>query len=348
MKNKAYITQLLDYFQYSQSDTMDFHAEAILSDYQEGSSNQSLQIKLLSVFGGILASLAFLGFLGITGLYESGTGLLFFGIVFITGAVSIKRDQHNIIIDTVSVGIFIIGYLMLGVGLMQLRINHNLVWFFLMIIAIITLIFSDSYIQSFLSVLIINGSMFTLIVSNEYYYLIHAAISLLTLLMSYCIVQEARIITIHNRVVQKYNPIRIGLVLSFLAGLFFIGKKDIIPLAPHSIWLSSVIIIPMITVLDETEQGFWEGCLSVPELRGLVYRPKKIQIDYLDLNAEPQQIIAEDFLATVFQHELDHLFGVLFVDRVRYEPGKSPISFIEEYQRFLVPKKEDSVGEMAD
>ena len=110
----------------------------------------------------------------------------------------------------------------------------------------------------------------------------------------------------------------------------------------------TVIINPMITVLDETEQGFWEGCLSVPELRGLVYRPKKIQIDYLDLNAEPQQIIAEDFLATVFQHELDHLFGVLFVDRVRYEPGKSPISFIEEYQRFLVPKKEDSVGEMAD
>ena len=246
MKNKAYITQLLDYFQYSQSDTMDFHAEAILSDYQEGSSNQSLQIKLLSVFGGILASLAFLGFLGITGLYESGTGLLFFGIVFITGAVSIKRDQHNIIIDTVSVGIFIIGYLMLGVGLMQLRINHNLVWFFLMIIAIITLIFSDSYLQSFLSVLIINASMFTLIVSNEYYYLIHAAISLLTLLMSYCIVQEARLITIHNSVVQKYNPIRIGLVLSFLAGLFFIGKKDISPLAPHSIWLSSVIIIPMI------------------------------------------------------------------------------------------------------
>ena len=110
----------------------------------------------------------------------------------------------------------------------------------------------------------------------------------------------------------------------------------------------TVIINPKITVLDETRQGFWEGCLSVPEIRGLVYRPRKVQIDYLDLHAKPQQIIAEDFLATVFQHELDHLFGVLFVDRVEYAPGKSPIAFTEEYQRYLTPKEEDDIGELED
>ncbi len=110
----------------------------------------------------------------------------------------------------------------------------------------------------------------------------------------------------------------------------------------------TVIINPKITVLDETEKGNWEGCLSVPEIRGLVYRPQKIRVDYLDLKAEPQHIIAEGFAATVYQHELDHLFGVLFVDRVRYEPGKSPIAFTEEYHRFLVPQDEDDVGELAD
>lgn len=110
----------------------------------------------------------------------------------------------------------------------------------------------------------------------------------------------------------------------------------------------TVIFNPKITVLDETEQGFWEGCLSVPEIRGLVYRPRKIQIDYLDLNAKAQKIVAEGFLATVFQHELDHLFGTLFVDRIRYEPGKSPIAFTEEYQRHLARQQPDDIGELED
>ncbi len=108
----------------------------------------------------------------------------------------------------------------------------------------------------------------------------------------------------------------------------------------------TVIINPKITVLDETKQSYWEGCLSVPEIRGLVARPRKVQIDYLDLDAKPQKIVAEGFLATVFQHELDHLFGVLFVDRVEYAPGKSPIAFTEEYSKYLTPSEDDEVGEL--
>jgi peptide deformylase len=105
----------------------------------------------------------------------------------------------------------------------------------------------------------------------------------------------------------------------------------------------SVFINPIITVLDATEQGFWEGCLSVPELRGLVHRPRKIRVDYLDLDAKPQTIEAEGFLATVFQHELDHLAGKLFVQRMK---DLSKLSFIEEYQRYA--PKEEGEEELAD
>ena len=105
-----------------------------------------------------------------------------------------------------------------------------------------------------------------------------------------------------------------------------------------------VFINPKITVLDPTEQGFWEGCLSVPELRGLVYRPRKIRVDYLDRDAKPRTVVAEGFLATVFQHELDHLAGTLFVDRIRYAPGASPISFVEEYARYHVPARVETPG----
>ena len=74
---------------------------------------------------------------------------------------------------------------------------------------------------------------------------------------------------------------------------------------------------PKVSVVDKTEQGFWEGCLSVPGLRGFVERPRSIRVDFLDENAEPRTIEAEDFLATVFQHELDHLVGKLYVDRMK-------------------------------
>ena len=95
-----------------------------------------------------------------------------------------------------------------------------------------------------------------------------------------------------------------------------------------------VIFNPKITLLDETLQGFWEGCLSVPGLRGVVFRPRKVQIDYLDESAKEKSIIAEDFLATVFQHELDHLFGKLFIDRIE---DISTLSFEDE----LVSAKEE-------
>jgi peptide deformylase len=92
-----------------------------------------------------------------------------------------------------------------------------------------------------------------------------------------------------------------------------------------------VIFNAEVTVLDETPYGFWEGCLSVPGLRGYVERPSKIRVDFLDQSAEPRSLVAEGFLATVFQHELDHLDGKLYVDKIA-QPER--FAFIEEYQRF--------------
>ena len=77
-----------------------------------------------------------------------------------------------------------------------------------------------------------------------------------------------------------------------------------------------IIFNPKLEVINSEKQGFWEGCLSVPGLRGYVKRPKKLKISYLNEKAEKKEVIVEDFLATVFQHELDHLFGYLYVDRL--------------------------------
>lgn len=75
-------------------------------------------------------------------------------------------------------------------------------------------------------------------------------------------------------------------------------------------------INPTITVLDDTQAGYWEGCLSVPGKRGYVERPQHIRLDFLDLAAKPRSLELIGFLATVCQHEIDHLDGVLYVDRI--------------------------------
>ncbi|MBC7714660.1 MAG: peptide deformylase [Rhizobacter sp.] len=103
-----------------------------------------------------------------------------------------------------------------------------------------------------------------------------------------------------------------------------------------------VIINPKITYLTEDKQGFWEGCLSVPGLRGFVERPNHIQVDYINEHGEPKQIIADEFLATVFQHELDHLFGKLYIDRIT---DTTKITYTEEFSEFIKAKPKDTLDE---
>lgn len=94
----------------------------------------------------------------------------------------------------------------------------------------------------------------------------------------------------------------------------------------------TVFINPRLECLTDEEHGFWEGCLSVPGLRGFVERPKKLKVTYLNEKGEKKEMVAEGFLATVIQHELDHLFGILYVDRVK-DPRL--LSYQEEYDAYL-------------
>lgn len=93
----------------------------------------------------------------------------------------------------------------------------------------------------------------------------------------------------------------------------------------------SVFINPRIEILDRQEQGYWEGCLSVPGLRGKVYRPQHIAVHFLDQNAHTQQIELQGFLATVFQHEFDHLQGKLYLDHIK---DTTQLSFEAEFLEF--------------
>lgn len=79
---------------------------------------------------------------------------------------------------------------------------------------------------------------------------------------------------------------------------------------------NTILINPEITVLSDEIQSDWEGCLSVPGLRGLVPRPTRIKYSGFDPFGDSIERIADDFHARVVQHEVDHLDGILYPQRM--------------------------------
>lgn len=84
----------------------------------------------------------------------------------------------------------------------------------------------------------------------------------------------------------------------------------------------TILINPKITALSDEKEDGWEGCLSVPGMRGLVSRYKRIRYTGFDASGGPIDVIAEGFHARVVQHECDHLDGIIYTQRLT-----SPLDF---------------------
>jgi peptide deformylase len=92
-----------------------------------------------------------------------------------------------------------------------------------------------------------------------------------------------------------------------------------------------VFVNPEVTVKgDQTVEG-WEGCLSIPDIRGRVPRAQHIAVTALDRHGKRFELELKDFPARVVQHETDHLDGVLFFDRMKVMDS---LTYIEEYSRY--------------
>lgn len=93
----------------------------------------------------------------------------------------------------------------------------------------------------------------------------------------------------------------------------------------------TVIVNPKIRKHAKQLVEDWEGCLSIPDLRGRVPRWSWLELSGLDRNGKPISLKATDFFARVIQHELDHLDGIVFPDRMR---DLSTLTHLREYQAF--------------
>ena len=209
------------------------------------SDNTSIAIKILSVVGGFLAMLAFLGFLLIFGLYDSEVGLIITGMIFTGAAIWLNIVYKKLIIDTFSVSAYGLGLCLIAVGLSMLHVASNAICLSLMVIAILTMIATKNYILSFVSILIINGGFIFLIMENELKSLIHIYNAILLLVLTYVFLSEAKLLSNNKFPSKLYNPIRIGLMISALCGLVLVSHSRIFDLDIKFIWASSIITIPL-------------------------------------------------------------------------------------------------------
>lgn len=100
----------------------------------------------------------------------------------------------------------------------------------------------------------------------------------------------------------------------------------------------TVLVNPKITPLTEDLEEDWEGCLSIPDLRGKVPRFTRIRVQAWDRTGRELDFTADGFHARVIQHEFDHLNGRVYLDRMR---DFSSLSFLQEFARYWMRESGD-------
>lgn len=118
------------------------------------------------------------------------------------------------------------------------------------------------------------------------------------------------------------------------------------PLSP-SLLMPMALANPEVLPLLSNEYYYEEGCLSFPEIRGEVARPERISVKYQDLDGNAHQLECDGLLARCIQHEVDHLNGVLFIDRMEKKTFAEIKKEVKELkQRTIASLKEGKLPEI--
>jgi peptide deformylase len=115
--------------------------------------------------------------------------------------------------------------------------------------------------------------------------------------------------------------------------LFIVASRPNLRYPQAPIMEPTAMINPKIVAHSQETVKGWEGCLSVPGIRGLVSRSQSVEVEYFNQEGEQCRQFFADFVARIFQHELDHLDGIVFLDRV--ETTQDLISE-EEFQKQII------------
>lgn len=290
MNKDTEIHELLKSVQNFEGNQIQMNEPAILAEYHKKDANKtSLAIKILSIIGGVFATQVFLGFLSLMGLFDSNIALLITGFIFVIAALFINRTFDKVIFDTLSISIYVAGLVLIGIGMRFFELNNSSIALVILVIASISLIVNQTYILSFMAVLTVCSALLSLIIINKVYGFIHAYNILMAVMLTYVILNEAKIMTTNKILSKLYNPIRIGLIFSLLLGLIVSVNREVFDMHIGFIWISSILMLILVMYL----------VAQIIEIIGVNDQKKRIMIYALTVLVLSSTIFAPSILGAI-------------------------------------------------
>lgn len=250
MNKKISISELINQYKATEGESFSINEQAIITETVEQAANKTtLTITILSILGGFFATLTFLGFLLLTGLYNSEESLLAFGLLFIIASVWLNKVYNKTIIDTISVTAYLTGFCMVGFSLEEFQANENAVFLIFIAIASMSIVIHQTYILSLLSFLIILGSIFGLINMHDTIAIFpYIYIAVLVFIVSMLALNESRIISFNSKILKLYQPLFLAFTVALITVLGFSTVIDsyMLEVKNNYSWIGSVASIMMV------------------------------------------------------------------------------------------------------
>ena len=207
------------------------------------SAQPSLPIKIISIIGGILSSCAFVGFLSFAGLYDSALAQLIFGIVFIAGAIWLDKQYNTILLDTISISLFLIGGILIGMGLYEFGVSETFTYLIFIAIAALSLYLTQNPVLALVAMLSIHASIIAILFSNNLYEILLGYTPLLAATCYFVYTHHSWFVQQGGKLAQLYPAIRTASTLSFLSALYLLAIRMSTPISPQLFWIASIGII---------------------------------------------------------------------------------------------------------
>ncbi|MBC5774259.1 DUF4401 domain-containing protein [Pontibacter sp. KCTC 32443] len=243
------LQEVLQTIQHEEGDNFSFDAAKIEEEAHFSSSlYTNLPIKLLTIFGGFLATGFFLGFLMTTGLLDSITAMFITGVIFLVASEVLNRLRNDLLLESMSVSLNIVGYQLFGVGFSEMT-NDTALALALAGIALVFILVSGSTVLLFFATLVFWGSLISLPLIHELPELLYVHVGVMVAILTYLSLNEAKLIAQHPRLAKLYAPVRIGLVFAFIGLLIMLAHHSFLVKGIEHLWLASLLLIGVLLLV---------------------------------------------------------------------------------------------------
>ncbi len=267
MKNNNF-HETIELIRAGEEDTFKVKEAQIEKDYQAKFDNQSsISIKILTIFGGLIATLCFAGFIAIAGFYENKLGMLILGGILVGSSIGLNMSRHSFFIGTLSVSAYLLGLLMMGFGLGSMDNDPLFIKLIFLVISILTLFLVSNYVLTFITTALFFGAITSILIEGSNSFVISYVIAGLGFIYTCWLLLEAKLITLHPKIAGKYDAIRDALLFCLLTGMVFLSLGNVFYWNLGSYYFTSAIflvcllyvvrlILKKLEISDVKSQGF--------------------------------------------------------------------------------------------